>query len=282
MARADKKGKGGRNRPQRKKPETAAKNAPAKPEAKGKTGDLWKRGVTWVNSPVGKAAAACCATVLFLGTVALVTVYVLNYKKHTQKLEAEQRIRDFANTYYPKWNSLNDYGKFAMVVNLSDYFVNLTLLNDELQLEIDDVRQKLNSGWKVFRWNIYLFSNDKVSWAAAVNRCQEVNTNLASISTKEEQLYVDTEVKNQKGTFWIGLKKNPKKPRGLGWVSGEDVKVTYWDSSTRQPDAETGEDCVLVEKVCPLLSCWHDYPCFLQTNYVCKKSPDPKFMGAMP
>nr|XP_028598783.1 uncharacterized protein LOC114603767 [Podarcis muralis] len=187
MAKADKKGKGKKNLPQRKKPETAAKKAPAQPAAKGKTDDLWKRGITWANSPVGKAAAACAATILFLGTVALVTVYVLNYKKHAQVLAAQQKVRDFANTYYPKWNSLNDYGKFAMVVNLSDYFVNLTMLNEELQVEIDDIRQKLNSGWRVFRWNIYLFSNDKASWAAAVNRCQEVNTHLVSITTQEEQ-----------------------------------------------------------------------------------------------
>ncbi|XP_061438944.1 perlucin-like protein [Rhineura floridana] len=113
-----------------------------------------------------------------------------------------------------------------MVVNLSDYYINLTLRNDELQLEIDDVREKVDSGWKIFRWNVYFFSKDLGTWSESIEKCKEKKSDLVSVLKADEQLYLNTEVRKNKFCYWIGLRKNKKKRNGVLWLNGMEATTT--------------------------------------------------------
>lgn len=48
-------------------------------------------------------------------------------------------------------------------------------------------------GWLEFMGNCYLHFAERLTWADAEQRCQEVNAHLVSISSQEEQQFVNCE-----------------------------------------------------------------------------------------
>lgn len=53
--------------------------------------------------------------------------------------------------------------------------------------------QQCEDGWIKFQGNCYLHFSDREVWLDAEQRCRDVNAHLVSISTPEEQVFVNGE-----------------------------------------------------------------------------------------
>lgn len=53
--------------------------------------------------------------------------------------------------------------------------------------------QGCEQGWEEFRGNCYLHFSERETWSSAEQRCQELNSHLVSITSQEEQEFVNCE-----------------------------------------------------------------------------------------
>ncbi|WAR15832.1 PGCB-like protein [Mya arenaria] len=91
--------------------------------------------------------------------------------------------------------------------------------------------RKCEAGWTTFKVSCYqLFSISK-QWDDAKSACERVNASLVSITSKEEDDFINAYINGTSGTIWIGA--NERDMDGLWkWESGEE-----WESfGVNQPD----------------------------------------------
>uniref|UniRef100_A0A3Q3MSR8 C-type lectin domain-containing protein n=1 Tax=Mastacembelus armatus TaxID=205130 RepID=A0A3Q3MSR8_9TELE len=102
-------------------------------------------------------------------------------------------------------------------------------------------------GWREFESKCYYFSRETKNWMEANAICLEQNSNLMSIQSINERLWVRTQIATD--IYWIGLN----------------------DRVTEGPDNwgdEPGEDCGQV--VGDRSGQWNDEGCNVNRRYICK------------
>ncbi|XP_072567956.1 uncharacterized protein [Paramormyrops kingsleyae] len=125
-------------------------------------------------------------------------------------------------------------------------------------------------GWRRFKCSCYYISTEKKTWNDSRQACMQSGTDLAIISSREEQDFMNS----IPGDFWIGLSDREREGTWK-WVDGTTIPVDegYWLSSVKQPDDYNGnEDCVH-QRTRNFDPGWNDLPCSYTLNWMCESVP---------
>ncbi|CAH1796584.1 unnamed protein product [Owenia fusiformis] len=100
---------------------------------------------------------------------------------------------------------------------------------------------RCEDGWEQYETSCFYFGDDRMRWSQARSQCQNMNADLATINTEDEQSFI-SKIVPWRG--WIGLRDTIEQGKYY-WVDGSPLNYTNWmrgEPNNYYP----GEDCVEV------------------------------------
>lgn len=79
-----------------------------------------------------------------------------------------------------------------------------------------------------FNGHYYQVYFSTMNWEDAKKTCEECGGYLATVTSAEEQAFIETLKNNNSGTYWIGGRRNPENIEEWQWITGEEWNYTNW------------------------------------------------------
>ncbi|KAH9488669.1 hypothetical protein Btru_061232 [Bulinus truncatus] len=117
----------------------------------------------------------------------------------------------------------------------------------------------------------YQFRETKMPWFQALEHCTYYKGSLASITSSEEQKYIEGKLSEMDILqFWIGA-SDRREMYNFQWEDGAPYIYFNWDEG--QPRFENIPNCVGISADS---MGWKDYSCYLSNAFICKKKANPR------
>ncbi|XP_053258136.1 CD209 antigen-like protein A [Podarcis raffonei] len=226
--------------------------------------------VNFFQSPTGERFIILEICILIAMTLLVYILYQKEVQRREELQEAMHMIRTFVVGMEPFYVDKDDFQILAVAQNKSEEMRYYSQKNEELQKEIDILTRNLNDGWVLYSRAFYFFSLELQTWMDSKKKCEKEGAHLISMETKEEQYFINKQVKHRKMIFWIGVFKN--KGNKWSWLSGMEAAVHYWNYY--EPSYKENHNCGAMTFDCYYENCWNALDCDLQKQYICKKGPD--------
>eukprot|EP00073_Rattus_norvegicus_P051582 XP_017453966.1 PREDICTED: CD209 antigen-like protein E isoform X1 [Rattus norvegicus] len=131
-------------------------------------------------------------------------------------------------------------------------------------LPIDSLCRPCPWEWTFFHRRCYYFSKSQRNWNDSVAACQEVDAQLVTVESDEEQTFLGVLLKNK--SAWMGL-SDLKQESTWQWVDGSPLSDSfrkYWKKG--EPNNLRNQDCVEYT-----FEGWNDNKCDNKKFWICKK-----------
>uniref|UniRef100_A0A8C9WZM9 Mannose receptor, C type 1b n=1 Tax=Sander lucioperca TaxID=283035 RepID=A0A8C9WZM9_SANLU len=128
---------------------------------------------------------------------------------------------------------------------------------------------KTSDGWLEWNGTQYYINKMPMAMEEARRFCQQRHSDLVTINSEAESVFLWKQVSRIHGSYWIGL--NVDLDRTYGWMDGSPVVFTRWDEN--QPVfLRNDENCAVMTTS---MGFWHDYNCGYEHKSICKRSGSP-------
>ncbi|XP_028283775.1 macrophage mannose receptor 1-like [Parambassis ranga] len=126
-----------------------------------------------------------------------------------------------------------------------------------------------SDGWMEWNGYQYYINRNYLAMTEARHLCQQRHSDLVSINSEAESVFLWQQVSKIGGSFWIGL--NVDFDTTYQWMDGSQVEFQWWDEG--QPDFKHyDENCAVMRASSGY---WHDYNCGFEFRSICKRSGSP-------
>ncbi|XP_034742576.1 macrophage mannose receptor 1-like [Etheostoma cragini] len=123
--------------------------------------------------------------------------------------------------------------------------------------------------WLEWNGSQYYISYVSMAMEEARRFCQRNHSELVTINSEAESVFLWKQVSRSHGSYWIGL--NVDLDRTYGWMDGSPVVFTRWDEN--QPVfIRNDENCAAMTTS---MGFWHAYNCGHEHKSICKRSSSP-------
>uniref|UniRef100_A0A8D3DFH1 Macrophage mannose receptor 1-like n=1 Tax=Scophthalmus maximus TaxID=52904 RepID=A0A8D3DFH1_SCOMX len=126
-----------------------------------------------------------------------------------------------------------------------------------------------SDGWLEWKGNQYKFARRPMAMEEARKLCQEMHSDLVTINSEAERIFLWKQISKEPLSYWIGL--NVDLDGTFAWMDGSPVVFQKWDEN--QPNfSNNDENCAVMYSS---MGFWHDYNCGLEFSPICKRSDSP-------
>ncbi|XP_029019702.2 C-type lectin domain family 4 member M-like [Betta splendens] len=135
----------------------------------------------------------------------------------------------------------------------------------QLKRKLDAFNYYIQREWIYFGRSFYYISSNMKTWKQSREDCQQKNTDLIIISSKEEQDFVQKFGK----VMWIGL--TDRETEGVWkWVDGTRLTTSFWGPNEPNSFFGINEDCAVTGYHSGEDS-WNDDTCEKEKLWICEK-----------
>ena len=123
-------------------------------------------------------------------------------------------------------------------------------------------------GAAMYNGHIYKIFTVSLSWFDAYTYCQDLGGHLVTITSEEEQTFIETYMNSQSGGpigGWIGAYTDTVKWQ---WVTDEEFDYTNWRAG--EPNNESGREFFAHILINPYLGMWNDLPPHSLGYFICE------------
>ncbi|XP_041798045.1 C-type lectin domain family 4 member E-like [Chelmon rostratus] len=125
----------------------------------------------------------------------------------------------------------------------------------------------------------FFLATDKWDWSKSAEKCKEIGSHLAILTTREQHEAVEKEGKRIGGIYthyWIGL-TDAESEGNWTWVDKSELNNAFWSVTPSEPDnnqtgGAEGEDCAVVDSY---THSWYDVPCSFTYPRICQMDATP-------
>ena len=127
--------------------------------------------------------------------------------------------------------------------------------------------------WVLFKNSCFRKLTEELNWFDAQQHCASINSDLTSIHSEDENIFVHQKVIPGSSRLWIGLYNYNITGHSYKWVDGTSVSFTKWNEN--EPNNRgpfNNENCTEFNSK----GKWNDLNCFgYNLSYVCGKKMNP-------
>uniref|UniRef100_A0A5F8GFT7 CD209 molecule n=1 Tax=Monodelphis domestica TaxID=13616 RepID=A0A5F8GFT7_MONDO len=192
--------------------------------------------------------------------------FILSIITLTQVFQNQRQYNSEQEVVQEKLKNLSDKLKGDQDLKAKDQ-PEASLFIQQLNKTLSALCRPCPCQWKFYKDSCYYFSVAQASWETARKACEADGTNLAIISSSEEQNYLKLNLDSNRRPRWIGL-SDKKKEGTWHWVDETALGQSFWNEG--EPNNAGDEDC------CELIpNGWNDAPCSKENYWICEKKASP-------